>query len=237
MSLNTGGLEGQGGREGGRDRPRPALAGEAQGRGRAAGAARPEFPGEGSSSPSPGECGNTRAPSPRHEHCQPVTRHSAQVPSQERGSLGGRTLDFLPQGMGRLSFPPPPALLAGWVPVLVLIHPFKEYYLLITPYLAHRVHSRGSSPCPELLPRPPLAGDAAPRLPFPTQTLLCCREQTLGLTPVLWIPSQSPGFPNLGDSAPGRCYGRHFHSVPGGQRGCRSSVAGQHGERPQPGVS
>lgn len=37
--------------------------------------------------------------------------------------------------------------------------------------------------CRELLPRLPLAGDAAPRPLSPTQTLLYCMEQILGLTP------------------------------------------------------
>lgn len=129
--------------------------------------------------------------------------------------------------------------------MLALRHPLRLRlrgdYLSITPYLARfsfapRGHSCISSRCPELLSRPPLAWDAAPRPPSPN-TNTYCSGQSLVLTPVPRIHSQSPGFPNLGDSAPGRCYGRHFHSVPGGQRGCRSPVAGQHRERPQPGVS
>lgn len=100
---------------------RPALAREGQGRGRAAGAAGREFPGEGSSSPSPGECGSTRAPSPSLKLYQAVTPHSAySILSGERRPSPGRTSDPLPQGIGRLNSPLPPALSAGRVSVLAL---------------------------------------------------------------------------------------------------------------------
>lgn len=222
---------------------RPALAREGQGRGRSAGAAGREFPGEGSSSPSPGECGSTRVPS---QGSTPANPSAFTAPEYRVGSEGhSREGSPIPlTGYRAPEVPLPPALSSGRVPVLARCHPFRGLYSLISPFLARtrpsfapRVHSRGSSRLSQLLPRPPLAGEVAGDPPPPTQTLISGGGQSSGFTPLPWIPPESPGFPNLGDSAPGRCYGRHFHSVPGGQRGGRSPVAGQHGERPQPGVS
>lgn len=60
--------------------------------------------------------------------------------------------------------------------------------------------------------------------------------------PVLAVPGPSLprgiGVPMSLTHVPSRsCHGRHLHTVPGGQRGGRAAVAGQHRERPQPGVS